>query len=183
MYNEELEIDKAQADWMLHRRFSADVKTNAMIRREVENYLEKAGGYPAPAHFERFYLQLLNDGKIQPFRGSLAEQPAAAPPIPPEIVAWIESPRVSSFEQRRRYATDPQFKKYYDLYLNTQLKAKVAAEEKEEELSVDTYNSMARIDVVKRYRSSPSFKRGVDRLIAKGLIALVLGLLLHGGML
>jgi hypothetical protein len=126
---------------------------------------------------------LLDEDVIQPFRGNVAEQPAPAPPIPPDVIAWIESPRVSSFEQRRRYATDPQFKKYYDLYLNTQLKAKVAAEEKEEELSVDTYNSMARIDVVKRYRSSPSFKRGVDRLIAKGLIALVLGLLLHGGML
>jgi hypothetical protein len=40
---------------------------------------------------------------------------------------------------------------------------------------------MSRIDVVKRYRSSPSFKRGVDKLIAKGLITLVLGILLHGG--
>ena len=84
-----------------------------------------------------------------------------------DVIDWIESPRVSSFEQRRRYASDPQFKKYYDLYLSTQLKAKVAAEQKEEELSVETYNSMSRIDVVKKYRSSAAFKRGVDKLIAE----------------
>jgi len=168
MYDVEKEIDNAQAEWMLNRRFTADAKTNALIRGEVESYLEEAGGYPAPAHFERFYLRLLHDGKIQPFRGSLADQPAAAPLIPPEIVAWIESPRVSSFEQRRRYATDKEFKRYYDLYANQQLKAKVAAEEKEETLTVEAYNSMPRIDVVKRYRSSASFKRGVDKLIAQG---------------
>src|SRR5258708_35492886 len=96
MYDTEQEIDNAQAELILHRRFSADATTNALIRREVENYLEEAGGYPAPAHFERFYLRLLNDGKIQPFRGSLSEQPDAAPAIPPDVVAWIENPRVSS---------------------------------------------------------------------------------------
>ena len=170
MYDLEEEIDKAQSDWMMNRRFTADPATNALIRGEVENYLEEAGGYPAPAHFERFYLRLLNDGKIQPFRGALSEQPPPAPLIPKEIIDWIESPRVSSFEQRRRYATDPQFKKYYDLYLSTQLKAKVAAEQKEEELSVETYNNMSRIEVVKKYRSSPSFKRGVDRLIERKLM-------------
>jgi hypothetical protein len=170
MYDTEKEIDNAQAQWMLNRRFTADAKTNALIRGKVEEYLEEAGGFPAPAHFERFYLQLLHDGKIQPFRGSLSEQQPPAPLIPPEIVAWIESPRVSSFEQRRRYATDPQFKKYYDLYLNTQLKAKVAAEEKEETLTVEQYYGMPRIEVVKKYRASASFKRGVDKLIAQGKI-------------
>jgi hypothetical protein len=170
MYDMEKEIDNAQAEWMLHRRFSADETTNALIRREVENYLEEAGGYPAPAHFERFYLRLLNDGKIQPFKGSLSEQTPSAPLIPPEIVDWIESSRVSSFEQRRRYATDPQFKKYYDLYLSTQLKAKVAAEENETLLTVDQYNAMPRLEVVKKYRSSAGFRRGIDKLIAQGKI-------------
>lgn len=170
MYDLEKETDNAQEQWMLNRRFTADAKTNALIRAEVESYIEEAGGYPAPAHFERFYLQLLNDGQIQPFRGSLAEQPAAARLIPPDVTAWIENPRVSSFEQRRRYATDPQFKKYYDLYLSTQLKAKVAAEESEATLTVETYNATPRIEVVKKYRSSAGFTRGVDKLIAQGKI-------------
>jgi hypothetical protein len=183
MYNNEKEIDNAQAQWMLNRRFTADATTNALIRGEVENYLEEAGGYPAPAHFERFYLQLLNDGKIQPFKGSLAEQPVPAPLIPKEIIDYITSPKISAFEQRKRYANDKEFKRCYDLYATMQLKAQVAAEEKEETLTVEQYNAMPRIDVVKKYRSSASFRRGVDALIAKGLIALVLGLLLHGGMI
>jgi hypothetical protein len=182
MYNEH-EIDQTMQAWMQTKRFTASATTNAAIRQRVEENLEKLGGYPSIASFERAYLELRDENAIPEFRGSIAEQPAAPPLIPPDVIAWIENPRVSSFEQRRRYATDPQFKKYYDLYLSTQLKAKVAAEEKEEELSVDTYNTMARIDVVKRYRSSPSFKRGVDLLIKRGLIALVLGLLLHGGLI
>ncbi len=170
MYNEELEIDNAQAEWMLHRRFSADATTNALIRGEVENYLEEAGGYPAPAHFERFYLRLLHDGKIQPFKGSLSEQTPSAPLVPPEIVDWIESPRVSSFEQRRRYATDPQFKKYYDLYANQQLKAKVAEETSGVTLTVEEYRSLPAATVIQRYRREKGFKITVDALIAKGLI-------------
>jgi hypothetical protein len=60
--------------------------------------------------------------------------------------------------------------KYYDLYLNTQLKAKVAAEESEASLTVEQYNVMPRIEVVKKYRSSAGFRRGVDKLIAEGRI-------------
>jgi hypothetical protein len=86
------------------------------------------------------------------------------------VIAWIENPRVSSFEQRRRYATDPQFKKYYDLYLSTQLKAKVAAEERETALTAEQYYAMPRIEVVKKYRSSAGFRRAVDKLIAEGKI-------------
>src|ERR1700675_1982130 len=115
------QIDGTMAQWMQTKRFTADAKTNAAIRERVEALLE-SGGYVSTSHFERAYLELLNEDVIQPFRGSIAEQPAAAPLIPPDVIAWIENPRVSSFEQRRRYATDPQFKKYYDLYLNTQLK-------------------------------------------------------------
>jgi hypothetical protein len=144
--------------------------TNAAIRERVLENLEQLGGYVSIASFERATLELVAENVINPFRGSISEQEAAAPLIPPDVIAWIENPRVSSFEQRRRYATDPQFKKYYDLYLSTQLKAKVAAEQKEEELSLETYNSMSRIDVVKKYRSSASFKRGVDRLIEMKLI-------------
>lgn len=170
MYNEEQEIDNTMAQWMTSKRFSPDATTNAAIRQRVEENLEKLGGYPSIASFERAYLELLNEDAIQPFRGSIAEQPAAAPAIPPDVIAWIENPRVSSFEQRRRYATDPQFKKYYDLYLSTQLKAKVAAEERETALTAEQYYAMPRIEVVKKYRSSAGFRRAVDKLIAEGKI-------------
>jgi hypothetical protein len=168
MYDEQ-EIDQTMSQWMVSKRFTADAKTNALIRQRVEEYLE-AGGYVAVSHFERAYLELLNEDAIQPFRGSLSEQPPSAPLIPPEIVAWIESPHVSSFEQRRRYATDKAFKRYYDLYANQQLKEKVAAEESEVTLTVEQYNAMPRSLAVKKYRSSTSFRRGVDKLIAQGKI-------------
>jgi hypothetical protein len=170
MYSTEQEIDQAMAQWMINERFTADPKTNALIRQRVEVLLENGGGNVSTSHFSRAYLELLNEDAIQPFRGSLSEQLAPAPLIPPDVIAWIENPRVSAFEQRRRYATDPQFKKYYDLYLNTQLKAKVAAEESESNLTVDQYNAMPRIEVVKKYRSSAGFRRGVDKLIAQGKI-------------
>ncbi len=167
---DEQEIDNTMVQWMQTKRFTADGKTNAAVRLRVLENLEQLGGYPSIASWERAYLELLDEDVIQPFRGSLAEQPAAAPLIPQEIIDWIESPRVSSFEQRRRYATDPQFKKYYDLYLSTELKAKVAAEQSEATLTVEQYNAMPRIEVVKKYRSSAGFRRGVDKLIAQGKI-------------
>jgi hypothetical protein len=164
------QIDNTMVQWMTSKRFSPDATTNAAIRLRVQENLEQLGGFVSIASFERAYLELTASGAINPFRGSVAEQPAPAPLIPPDVVAWIESPRVSAFEQRRRYATDPQFKKYYDLYLSTQLKAKVAAEESETLLTVEQYNAMPRIEVVKKYRSSVSFRRGVDKLIAEGRI-------------
>jgi hypothetical protein len=169
MYNEQ-EIDNTMSQWMTSKRFTPDAAANAAVRLRVLQNLGKLGGYPSVASWERAYLELRAEGAVPDFRGSIAEQPAAPPLIPQEIIDWIDNPRVSSFEQRRRYATDSQFKKYYDLYLSTQLKAKVAAEENETLLTVEQYNAMPRIEVVKKYRSSVSFRRGVDKLIAEGKI-------------
>ena len=169
MYNEH-EIDQTMQAWMQTKRFTASATVNAAIRERVLENLEQLGGVVAIASFERAYLELRTENAIPEFRGSLNEQPAPAPLIPQDVIDWIENPRVSSFEQRRRYATDPQFKKSYDLYLSTQLKAKVVAEESEATLTVETYNAMPRIEVVKRYRSSTSFRRGVDKLIKEGKI-------------
>jgi hypothetical protein len=166
----EHEIDQTMQAWMQTKRFTASATVNAAIRERVLENLEKLGGYVSIASFERAYLELHDENAVPEFRGSIAEQPAPAPLIPPDVIAWIENPRVSSFEQRRRYATDPQFKKYYDLYLSTQLEAKVVAEEREASLTVEQYNAMPRIEVVKKYRSSAGFRHGVDALIAQGKI-------------
>ena len=169
MHDMEKEIDNAQTEWMLNRRFTADAKTNALIRGEVEKYLEEAGGYPAPAHFERFYLQLLNDGKIQPFRGSLSEQPAAVPAISPDVVAFIESPRTTASELRNRYRTDRTFRTQYDLYE----KAKSQTQEEKSttaSLTVEEYRRLPAAVVVQKYRQNAVFRTQVDALIAKGLI-------------
>jgi hypothetical protein len=170
MYNEEQEIDNTMAQWMTSKRFSPDATTNAAIRQRVEENLEKLGGYPSIASFERAYLELLNEDAIQPFRGSIAEQPAAAPAIPPDVIAWIENPRVSSFEQRRRYSTDKEFKRYYDLYADQQLKARIAQETGGFSLSAEEYRSLPAATVVQRYRRDRGFKIAVDKLIAEGKI-------------
>jgi hypothetical protein len=163
MYTKE-QFDDAASQWLVKHRATEDAATLSQILTRTRDNLDRLGGYPSPSALERSYLDLVSEGVIKPFRGSLMDKPAAAPEIPPDVIAWIENPRVSAFEQRRRYATDPQFKKYYDLYLNTQLKAKVAAEENETLLTVEQYNAMPRIEVVKKYRASAGFRRGVDGL-------------------
>jgi len=164
------EIEEAAAQWMVKHRYTSDPQTLAKIVERAQENLERLGGLIAPSSFERAYLELLNEGEIKPFRGTIMEQPAPAPLIPPDIVAWIENPRVSSFEQRRRYATDPQFKKYYDLYANEQLKKKVAEETAGVSLTAEQYRSIPAQVVIQRYRREKGFKVAVDALIARGEI-------------
>lgn len=169
MYSTEQQIDNAQAQWMLNERFTADPKTNALIRERVDLLLE-SGGYVAPSHFSRAYLELINEDAIQPFRGSISEQQPPAPLIPPDIIAWIENPRTSAFELRRRYAGDKDFKRYYDLYADQQLKAKIAQETSGIALTVEEYRSLPATVLHQRYRREKGFKVAVDKLIAQGKI-------------
>lgn len=170
MYSTEQEIDNAMKAWMLNERFSPDPKTNAKIRERVELLLENGGGFVSTSHFSRAYLELLNEDEIQPFRGSISEQPAPAPLIPKEIIEFIESPRISAFEQRRRYATDKEFKRYYDLYAEKQLKARIAQETGGVSLTAEEFRSLPTATVIQRYRREKGFKAAVDALISKGLI-------------
>jgi len=164
------QFDDAASQWLVKHRATEDAATLSQILTRTRDNLERLGGYPAPSSFERSYLELVSEGVIKSFRGSLMDKPAAAPEIPPDVVAWIENPRVSSFEQRRRYATDPQFKKYYDLYANQQLKAKVAEETSGIALTADEYRSLPAATVIQRYRRDRGFKMAVDKLIAEGRI-------------
>jgi hypothetical protein len=163
MYNEN-EIDQTMQAWMLGKRFTADAKTNALIRQRVEEYLE-AGGYVAVSHFERAYLELLNQDLIQPFRGSITDQPSAAPAVSQDTIAFIESPRTTASQLRNRYNTDPMFRKQYDLYEKTKTR-----ESSGSTLTVEEYRNMRAADVVQRYRRDAVFKSGVDKLIAQGKI-------------
>jgi hypothetical protein len=165
------QFENAFEQWLRGHRYTNDAQTITKIGQRVHENLERLGGIVAAASFERAYLELVSEKAIKSFRGAVDQHVAAEQPaIPADVVAWIENPRVSAFEQRKRYSTDPQFKRYYDLYAAQQLKAKVAAEENEESLTIEQYNSMSAIDVAKKYRSSAAFKRGVDKLIAQGRI-------------
>jgi hypothetical protein len=164
--NNENEIDKMRSAWMLTKRFSPDAKTNATIRCRVEEYFE-SGGYVAVSHFERAYLELLNEDAIRPFRGTVTEQPATAPVIPQDLINWIESPRTSVQELRLRYRNDQDFRKQYDLYEKTKGQTQ---ETSGGALSVEDYRRMPAATVAQRYRKDRSFRAQVDALIKKGLI-------------
>jgi hypothetical protein len=169
MYSTEQEIDTTMSQWMTSKRFTPDAKTNALIRQRVEEDLERLGGYPSVASFERAYLELLNEDAIQPFRGSLSEQPVAAPAIPNDVVAFIESPRTSASELRHRYRTDRTFRTQYDTYE----KAKNQTQEEKStaaSLTVEEYRRLPAAVVVQKYRQNRVFRTQVDALIAKGLI-------------
>ena len=167
MINSEQEIDKVMSQWMVSKRFTPDAKTNASIRQLVEENLEQLGGFVSIASFERAYLELTASGAINPFRGSVAEQPAAAPAIPTEVITLIESPRTTASELRHRYNTDQKFRTQYDAY--QQLKG-----QKQQpgvvSLTAEQYHSLPAQMIVTRYRREPGFKAAVDALIAKGLI-------------
>jgi hypothetical protein len=166
MYSTEQEIDQAMQTWMLGKRFSADAKTNAAIRERVEVLLEN-GGYVSTSHFERAYLELLNEDEIQPFRGSIASLPATSPDVPQSVIDWIESPRTTASELRRRYNSDQAFRQQYDLYEKTKGQTR---ESSGSTLTVEDYRNMRAADVVQRYRTDRGFKSSVDSLIKRGLI-------------
>lgn len=169
MYSTEQEIDHAMSEWMQTKRFTEDATTNAAVRMRVQKNLEQLGGYVSISSFERAYLELLNEDEIQPIRGSIEEQPAAAPAIPPDVVAFIESPRTTASELRHRYRTDRTFRTQYDMYE----KAKSQTQEEKSttaSLTVEEYRRLPAAVVVQKYRQNNVFRTQVDALIAKGLI-------------
>jgi hypothetical protein len=170
MNTTEHEIDQTMQAWMQTKRFTASATVNAAIRERVLENLEQLGGVVAIASFERAYLELRTENAIPEFRGSIAERTPATPAIPPDVIAWIENPRVSSFEQRRRYATDKEFKRYYDMYADQQLKARIAQEGAVVSLTAEEYHRLPAATTVTRYRREPGFKAAVDSLIKRGLI-------------
>jgi|HubBroStandDraft_2_1064218.scaffolds.fasta_scaffold15879_5 hypothetical protein len=167
MINTEQEIDDVMSQWMQTKRFTPDAKTNAAIRQRVEENLERLGGYPSIASFERAALELMGENVIAPFRGSISEHPTAAPAIPPDTIAFIESPITTASQLRNRYNTDPTFRKQYDLYEKTKGQTR---ESSGGTLTVEEYRKMRAADVVQRYRRDAAFKSGVDKLIAQGKI-------------
>jgi hypothetical protein len=174
MSNTQEQFDHAAEQWLLKHRYTSDAQTLSRIANRVRENLEKLGGYISTSSFERAYLELLNEKSIKPFRGSITEHAAAATDsqtIPPEIVEFIESSHVSAFEQRRRYANDKEFRRYYDLYSTQKLKEQSAQESGANgSLSVEEYRKLPAATVAQRYLKDRAFRASVDALIASGQI-------------
>lgn len=170
MHNRENEIDQIQLQWM-ERRFSADPKINALVRQRVEENLEKLGGFVSVASFERAALELITEKAVAPFRGTFADRPAAAPAVPPDVVAFIESPRTTTHELRLRYRQDPVFRKQFDEYE----KAKGQAPDRQSgvvSLSIEEYHHIPAAQIAQKYhRDYPKgFRAAVHELIERKLI-------------
>jgi len=145
-----------------------EASANATVRLRVLENLVKLGGYPSIASFERAYLELRSEGAVPEFRGSISEQPAAAPAIPPDVVAFITSPRTTTSELRRRYSSDPTFRQQYDAYEKS--KGQNQQQPGVVSLTAEQYHSLPAQTIVVRYRREPGFKLAVDKLIAEGRI-------------
>src|SRR5258708_27234575 len=162
-----VEVTEAASQWMVRHRATEDPAVIAKIVERAQENLERLGGFISPSSFERAYLDLISEKAIAPFRGSLADKPAATPEIPPDVVTWIESPRTSASELRRRYSSDPTFRKQYDLY------AKSKGQNQQPgvvSLTAEQYHALPAQTIVTRYRREAGFKAAVDGLIARGLI-------------
>lgn len=158
----ETEFDSTFELWLRTKRFTPDPRTLAQIRVYVEGMLEEEGGYISAAHFERAYLQLRAEGEIPQFT-----TPAPAPEddsLPAEVVAFIQTAPVADL--RRKYNSDPVFRKQYDVFNASSAAPEVAARN----LTVEEYNRLGATEVMRRYRAEPTFKAAVDNLIAQGLI-------------
>jgi hypothetical protein len=163
------QFENAFEQW-IRGRYTNDAQTITKIGQRVHENLERLGGIPAAASFERAYLELVAEKSIRPFRGTVTDHVAAdaAPAIPDEVIHFIE--HASAFEQRRRYSQDAVFKKHYDAYANQQLKQKIAQESSGSTLTVEEYRKLPAATVAKRYHSDRNFRAAVDALIAEGRI-------------
>jgi hypothetical protein len=162
------QFDNAAEQWLRHR-FTSDPQTLQRIAQRVRENLEKLGGYVSSSSYERAYLELTASGAIKPFKGTVTDHVAAeAPAIPENVIHFIE--HASAFEQRKRYSTDPAFKKQYDAYANQKLKEQIAQESSGSTLTVEEYRTLPSHIVAQRHRKEKAFRASVDALIAKGLI-------------
>jgi hypothetical protein len=167
----EHDFDNAADQWLRNHRYTADPQTLQRIAERVRQNLEQLGGVCAAASFERAYLELVAEKKIQPFRGTVTDH-VAAEAIPADVIAWIENPRISAFEQRRRYSSDPVFRKQFDLYTKQQLQQQVAQEQAGVSLTVEEYRRIPAAQIAQKYHKDVprGFRAAVDKLISEGRI-------------
>jgi hypothetical protein len=158
------EAERIASQWLVNHRATSDPRTLSLIVERAQQLVEDLGGYLSVAHFERGYLELLNEGAISKIDVGFAKQ-SAAPAIPQEVIDFIESPRTSAWELQRRYNTDATFRSQYDLY-ERQRKVQQA----NSTLSVEEYRRLPAATIAKKYRIDAGFRAAVDSLISRGLI-------------
>ena len=113
--NSESDIDREFAIWS-STRYTADKQVNGKIYSRVLQLLEEHGGYVSPSHFERSYLELVNEGVIKPFKGTAPVAPVATPR---QRLSADGYNRMAVAEIRLKYGRDPEFKDDVDALVAT----------------------------------------------------------------
>lgn len=156
----DFDFDSVFALWLRTKRFTADPRTLAQIGLYVRGMLDEEGGFISLAHFERAYLQLVDEGVIEPFREAAPEVEDGS--VPADVVRFIKTAPVE--EVRRRYNSDVRFRRQFDQYSSG------SVEQTASELTAEAYHKLPATEVIRRYRSEPAFKEAVDGLVQQGLI-------------
>ena len=132
------------------------------IYKFAKLYVEKHNsGFASKSAFSIVLNMMLENGDLLPVKDE-------EPQIPAEIAEFIrkaEKGQISTFELRRRYMSDKQFRDAYDIHSGL---ASFASQPVT--LTVQQFRSMPSAVVQKRYRQEPAFKAAVDALLASGRV-------------
>lgn len=161
------EVENAATQWLAKHRATDDPKVVSMIVNRAQEICAELGGYFSVAHCERAYLELVNEKKIQPFRGSVESKlEAESAPIPKEVADYIE--RTGSRELARRYNSDAAFRAQYDRH--EKLKASPQqVQAGEDSWTVEEYYKIPAREMQARLRN-PRYKLRLMQKIKSGEI-------------
>ena len=138
--------------------------TIPLLRKFTELYVERYNsGAPSESAFGIVLNELIKAGDLR----SLPSD--ETPKIPADVFTFIrdaENGKISTYELRRKYMSDRNFRNYYDQY--TGLAQLVTPQPIQ--LTADEYHRIPSRTAQARYQKDPAFKASVDKLIADGKI-------------
>ena len=122
-------------------------------------YVEKYNaGFPSVSAFQIVLDELIKDGQLKPI--------AIESQIPDEIAEFIrkaEAGQISTYELKRRYMSDRNFRDAYDQHTGLAAPRSVT-------LTAAEYRSTPSAVLQKRYKQEPAFRQAVDALHASGQV-------------
>jgi hypothetical protein len=129
-----------------------------LLLKYTELFVLKSGGHPSVSAFQIILGELIADGQVKPI--------ALEPQISHEIAEFIrkaEAGQIGTYELKRRYMSDRNFRDAYDQHAGLAVQPKVS-------LSAEEYRRIPVAQAQRRYRQDVGFKAAVDKLFASGQV-------------
>jgi hypothetical protein len=98
-------------DWL---NYCSPASTDLLLERTRERVKEQYGGTSSVSAFEITFRELVSSGRIAKLRVVPENEPTIDEDA--EFIAFIKNPRTASFELKRKYTTDAEFRSFYDRY-------------------------------------------------------------------